>query len=268
MTCLAAVRASEKSWMVVESKMKACSRRIVDAVARSKEELDFIVSKLPVIDYILTATVMVAADVSGVGGDSAPPKPKVSKVSRTPFIDAGKLFVEQLVGPPVPCSTCVLERLYHRGAITHLRTPEAVCSHVEQLPSMIFEQVQREYAESYPAECMTELQQCSQAVLSHLTIYSQHVFLYRESRAALDAVMLLFADYVTAVALRSSEELDFIMARVPFVGWLVDSAGRMRHGHELEVPILEEQWTSPDRFPPPGWLQFLNSELDALSKDR
>jgi len=84
----------------------------------------------------------------------------------------------------------------------------------------------------------TEIQQSLEAVLSSLTLYSQDVILHRRTRAALDESMSIFTDRITAVALRSTEELDFVMERVPFVGWIVDTAGKMRHEYPVQVEVL------------------------------
>ncbi|KAK7436552.1 hypothetical protein VKT23_019121 [Stygiomarasmius scandens] len=248
MTCLVTVRTCEQSWTEIERKMKDCSHRIVKAAARSKEEVDFIVETVPVVGYILTTVVGLVRDASGPGGDSAHPRPQVrARVSSTPLIDAGKLLVEQLVGPSVPCSACVLERLRHRGAVTHLRTSEAVCSH-EEFPSTVFEQAQTEYMEGYSSERITdvELQECLQEILRKLAAYSRGVDAHRKARAGLEQCMAIFAEHVTAAALRSSEELDFHIQRVPFLGWVVDVAGRVHYGYPLEAPpVIQETEQKP-----------------------
>ena len=71
--------------------------------------------------------------------------------------------------------------------------------------------------------------------------------------------MVEFADHITAVALRSSQELDFVIERIPLVGFIVDTAGRISTGFGFELPplkiggqqalpeILPSHW-DPDKF--------------------
>ncbi|KAK7464937.1 hypothetical protein VKT23_006145 [Stygiomarasmius scandens] len=240
MVCMGALRSCEMSWAAVEGIMKMSSSScIAEAMSRSPDEVDFLIESLPVIGYILSAPVRSARNVSGMGGDPTPQKPQTrARISKTPFIDAAKLFVQELVGS-APCSACALESFHLHGTVVNLRA--IACTHEE--PYSRFDQIQKEYMKRYSPERATELQQWLQLLPSQLRAYSRSVVCYRRTRAALDESMLIFADRVTAVALRSTEELDFVMERVPFVGWIVDTAGRMRGGHKIEVPSIDQMET-------------------------
>ncbi|KAK7472394.1 hypothetical protein VKT23_000509 [Stygiomarasmius scandens] len=210
------------------------SSAISKVISRSQAEVDFVTETLPTLGYIVNAIIKSAEDASSLKGDSIPQGPQLQAgVSKTPFIDAGKLFVQKLFDP-VPCSACVLEKLHLRGTVANLRALEGACFHEE--PPSRFEHVGKQCMEEQVTD--TEIQQSLEGVLSLLTLYSQEVIRHRQTRAALDESMSIFTDRVTAVALRSAEELDFVMERVPFVGWIVDTAGKMRHEYPVQVDVL------------------------------
>ncbi|KAK7447787.1 hypothetical protein VKT23_014045 [Stygiomarasmius scandens] len=247
-------QAMVQSRIGIETTMRLSGQRISEITSRSHSELRFIARKVPFLGRIIETTVALhhngqaSNTVSLLPGDVFRFDGR-KQYSGTSFVDASRSIVQkaELQGMPVLCSNCFIDTIYVTEPCNH-----DLCTH-EEPDSARFQCMQTDYFSGYSVGAFTELQNWSMSILSQFMVYSDIVNVYRKSRAAVEEVMVEFADHITAVALRSSQELNFVIERVPLVGFIIDTAGRVSAGFEIELPPSLKVQRQPGLQQPSHW---------------